>query len=50
MFQIIPIKRSNWNSNFELANEDQLFIDQEKMATDFESHYLRNLKVKKEYK
>ena len=50
MFQIIPVKRSNWDSKFELEDEEQFFINQEKHSTNLESHYLRNLKVKKEYK
>jgi hypothetical protein len=50
MFQIIPVKRSNWKSEFVLETDKQLFFNQEKLLTKFGSSYLNSLRVKKEYK
>lgn len=50
MFQVIPIKRENWESEFELQEEQELFFNQEKLASTYISSYARNLREKKNYK
>jgi len=49
MFQIIPIKRSSWKSNFILENDEQLHFNQEKLLTKMESPYARTQREKKKY-
>jgi hypothetical protein len=49
MFQVIPIKRSKWKSSFELEDDRQLYINQEKLRSQMESPYARTQKEKKEY-
>lgn len=50
MFQIIPFKRSDWQSNFILENENQLYFNVEKLRTKLIGSYSRYLRVKKTYK
>lgn len=50
MFQIIPIKRSNWESQFVQGSEAQYNYDMETLKTKIVSYYGRYLRVPKVFK
>jgi hypothetical protein len=50
MFQIIPIKRNDWKSNFILEDKNQLYFNTEKLRTKLVASYARHLRIKKSYK
>ena len=50
MFQIIPIKRDNWESEFTLERLNQQFFNVEKLKTKIVSSYSRHIRVPKSYK
>lgn len=50
MFQIIPVKRDNWSSDFSLQEEDEFYLNQEKLKTRIVSAYARYMRVPKRYK
>ena len=50
MFQIIPFKRDDWESEFVLAGEEKHFLRSEKLFTNIISSYGRNLRKLKTYK
>ena len=50
MFQIIPFKRNDWQSNFILENENQTYFNIEKLRTKLIGSYSRYFRVKKNYK
>ena len=50
MFQIIPIKRENWESDFLLEKPNQFYFNVEKLKTNIVSSYSRTLRVPKNYK
>jgi hypothetical protein len=50
IFQIIPIFRSNWESEHELQHPIKLHYDEEKLRTKIVSYYGRYLRVPKSYK
>lgn len=49
MFQIIPIKRDHWESEFVLEKPNQHFFNVEKLKTKISSSYARNLRHTKKY-
>ena len=50
MFQIIPIKRESWESDFVLEKPNQFYFNMEKLKTTIVSSYSRTLRVPKNYK
>ena len=50
MFQIIPIKRENWESDFVLEKPNQFYFNMEKLKTTIISSYSRTIRVPKNYK
>jgi hypothetical protein len=50
MFQIIPFKRENWESDFILQQPNKSFLNAEKLSTKIISSYGRHLRSKKSYK
>jgi hypothetical protein len=50
MFQIIPFKRDNWKSEFELVDDETTFLNKERLYTKIVSSYGRNLRHLKTYK
>jgi hypothetical protein len=50
MFQIIPFKRENWESEFSLMGEEEHLLNKEKLFTKIVSSYGRNLRHLKTYK
>lgn len=49
MFQVIPIKRSNWKSDFVLGKPQELYYNQERLRTKIVSYYGRYLRQPKKY-
>lgn len=49
MFQIIPIKRSDWKSNFVLESPNQFSINQERLRTKIISYYGRYMRKPKRF-
>ena len=49
MFQIIPFKRSNWKSEFDVKAPDQHFFDQQKLYSKLIGAYRSLIKDKKTY-
>lgn len=50
MFQVIPVKRDAWESEFEEQTEKQHFFNQEKLVSKMVSSYSRHFREKKVYK
>jgi hypothetical protein len=50
MFQIIPFKRSNWESEYLLEEKNQHYFNLEKLRTNIVSSYGRQLRSQKSYK
>lgn len=50
MFQVIPIKRSSWQSNFELKKINKHYFDVEKIASKALGFYSNIVKEKKQYR
>lgn len=50
MFQVIPFKRSDWQAEFVLEEENQLFFNREKLMTKIVSSYGRHMRQPKRYK
>jgi hypothetical protein len=50
MFQVIPIRRENWESEFILEKPNQFYFNVEKLKTKIISSYARTLRVNKFYK
>jgi hypothetical protein len=50
MFQVIPIKKENWESDFVLEKPNQLYFNAEKLKTTIISSYSRTLRIPKSYK
>jgi hypothetical protein len=49
MFQIIPFKRSDWNSEFDIKKPNQHFFDIEKLFTKLTRSYASLIKDKRKY-
>jgi hypothetical protein len=49
MFQIIPFKRSEWASEYELQEENENWLNMEKLKTTIVSSYGKNFRKKKKY-
>jgi hypothetical protein len=50
MFQIIPFKREQWNSEFDVKKQNQHFFDNEKLYSKIERAYYSLVKDKKIYR
>lgn len=50
MFQVIPFKRENWESEIDLIGEKQHYLNLEKLFTNIISSYGRHYRVNKTYK
>lgn len=50
MFQIIPVKRDDWVSEFSLQGEDEFHLNGEKLKTKIVSAYARYMRTPKKYK
>jgi hypothetical protein len=50
MFQVIPFKRADWQAEFVLEKENELFFNREKLMTKIVSSYGRHMRQPKRYK
>jgi hypothetical protein len=49
MFQIIPVKRDEWSSEFSLMKENEHYLNVEKLKTKIVSSYARYMRTPKKY-